>query len=238
MVTGVNSRARHASGKFASPGQGCAGFTMFEMVAFIITVAIIYSVAVNRFSEFPEAAERANFQAVLTQLQSGLNLELMLGVSSGLISSIRQYEAINPMDLMLKTPSNYLGAYDSRFIDEMELERRSWYYDTYRGELVYLVNEAENVYLLADSAEVPTNEIRFNIVALYRDPDSLKNLTYEELEEKFEAEAEPNADEDEIERRLAAARISGAVLRPVTPFKWEAPEIDLEGEIEATGGFS
>ena len=49
---------------------GSGGFSLFELVVFIICVAIIYASAANRFSDFPGEAERANFLAVSAQIQA------------------------------------------------------------------------------------------------------------------------------------------------------------------------
>ena len=89
--------------------QKHAGFSLFELVVFIISIAIIYAYATNRFAEFPGQAERANFMAVTTQLQTGVNLEMMMALGSGRVTSLEQFEGVNPMDLMLSAPTNYLG---------------------------------------------------------------------------------------------------------------------------------
>ena len=207
------------------------GFSLFELVAFIIVSAIIYSVAVNRFSEFPAAAERANFQAVLTQVQTGVSLETMLGLSTGSIRSMQDYIGLNPMDLLLKPPSNYLGAFDA--LNVAETQRRSWYFDNRTRELVYLVNASENVFLLQNSIAVPTDELRFGIVMTYRDPVTLKNVTSDELEALNEERGRSEGLEP-VEIEQLKARTSGVVLRPVTPYRWEGYEDLAQDYISAS----
>lgn len=202
--------------KTLSNPNGSRGFSLFELVAFIIVSAIIYSVAVNRFSDFPEAAERANFQAVLVQIQAGVNLETMLGLTSGNTRPMQDYVGLNPMDFLLKPPSNYLGAFD--VMDESSQPRRSWYFDTGSKELVYLINAAENAYLVTNSVSTPTREIRFGIVMTYKDPVSLRTVTYAELQ-ALELERNGGLDAQSIN-----ARVSGVVLRPVIPYRWDSPE--------------
>lgn len=197
------------------------GFTIFEMVVFIIMAAIIYSVAVNRFTDYPEAAERANFQAVLTQIQSGVNLEVMTGISTGIISNVRDYEEMNPMDLLLRPPSNYRGVIHPSGVNA--LPRRSWYFDSVTGELVYLINASQNVFLIAGNRQIPTTELRFKIVALYRDSNSLQNVTYQDLVDRSESQVDGETSTQlALRRELSNVRVSGAVLRPVVPFVWEA----------------
>lgn len=179
---------------------------MFEMVSFIIISAIVYSTAVNRFNEFPEAAERASFLAITTQLQSGMSLEMMLGLTTGAVNSIQNYENMNPMDFMLKTPSNYLGALSQ--VATETLPRRSWYFDSDTAELVYLINEADNAFLIVNSTEVPTTEIRFRIVVSYRDPRTGATIRASDIPESG----------------ISGLRLGGIVLSPVVPYRWKATE--------------
>lgn len=190
-----------------------AGFTLFEMVVFIIVSAIIYSVAVNRFSDYPAAAERASFLSVITQLQSGINMELMLGVRTGLVTNYQEFQGINPMDLMLRPPSNYLGIYSPA--TATDLPRRSWYFDESSEELVYLVSSPDGVYLVRNSTDVPTSEIRFKVELMYRDPVTMKTVTKSDLLAGAGAE-------DLVSR----AKMSGALLTPVVPYKWEGNVLD------------
>lgn len=194
------------------------GFSLFELTAFIIITAILYSVAVNRFSEFPEAAERANFIAIVNQIQVGINLESVLGLSSG-SRNVKDMDGLNPMDLLLEAPSNYRGAYDTE--NTAELERRSWYFDRGRSELIYLVNQSDNVFLIQNGVEIPSDEIRLSLTALYRDPETLRSLTYAELmATRGETDSESSiTDLDEL-------RSSGVVLRPVIPYRWESARIE------------
>jgi type II secretory pathway pseudopilin PulG len=202
------------------------GFSLFELVAFIIVSAIIYSVAVNRFSDFPEAAERANFRAVVIQMQTGVSLETMLGLSTGNIRAMQDYVGLNPMDLLLKPPSNYLGAFAE--FDENAQRRRSWYFDSRTKELVYLVNAAENVYLIQNSIAIPTAEIRFGIIMTYRDPITLRTVTFDELQ-ALEEERSRGLISEETEGVSSRARSSGVVLRPTVPYRWEE-SVDFAAE--------
>lgn len=188
------------------------GFSLFELVVFIICVAIVYAVAANRFAEFPEAAERANFFAVTTEIQTGVNLELLLGLIGGSSQRLANYEDSNPMDFLLQAPSNYLGAFD--FVDTDRLTRRSWYFDRQQGELVYLVNNSDNVFLLANGSQLPTDEIRFKIEMRY--------LGDRRGETSF-SENEAIGSGDNNQNR----RLSGMILTPVVPYHWGASALAL-----------
>ena len=204
-----------------------AGFSLFELTVFIIVAAIIYSVAVNRFTGYPAAAERANFMAVLTQLQSGVNLEVMLGLSTGQVRNLREYHHSNPMDFMLKPPANYLGAFAS--MNNRDLERRHWYFDSQRGELVYLVENSDNVVMMENGQSYPGDELRFRLEVMYRDLNSQASYTLDELQNLRASVPEQGQD---TETRPAETRISGALLQPVVPYEWGDVEIDVDAALE------
>ncbi len=187
-----------------------AGFSLFELVVFIISVAILYAYAANRFAEFPGQAERANFLAITTQLQTAVNLEVNLARGLGRLSRPEMLAGANPMDLLLQPPSNYLGAFES--IDTSSVGRRLWYFDRSRQELVYLVNDSTGVFYLLDGEEFPTAELRFRIVAEYEDFDAQTRLPVSVLENAGNEVSEENRE----------TRLSGVLMRPVIPYRWGA----------------
>ncbi len=192
--------------------RGSRGFSLFELVVFIISVAIIYAAAARRFSDFPGEAERANFLAVTTQIQSSITLEAMLSLSRDGANNIAAYVNSNPMDMLLEPPRNYIGLIDSA--NATNLDRRIWYFDPQTRELVYLANDSDNLYHVIGESRVPATEIRFVVSAeyVYRDkstgvPVSLTNLSSdysEQYEKKF----------------------SGLLLKPVIPFDWQTGPLD------------
>lgn len=191
---------------------------MFELVVFIIVVAIIYSTASNRFAEFPGEAERANFITVVTQLQSGINLELLFGIVNN--RPVSSYEGANPMDLMLEPPNNYIGAYG--YIDQTQLPGRIWYFDSNRNELVYLINDNDNVFLIQNGNPVPTTEIRFRLQVEYRDQPGQGG------------EDQPaNAGSPSVQNG-GNREVAGLVMRPVVPYRWEGVDL-MQIVTEASG---
>ena len=204
-----------------------AGFSLFELTVFIIVAAIIYSVAVNRFTGYPAAAERANFMAVLTQLQSGVNLEVMLGLSSGQVRNLREYHHTNPMDFLLQPPANYLGAFAS--VDASNLERRHWVFDNSRGELIYLVENSDTVVLRENGQSYPGDELRFRLEVMYRDRNSQNSYTLDELQN---VQADRRDQGQETAARPVDARVSGALLQPVVAYEWGEVEIDVDAALE------
>ena len=142
------------------------GFSLFEFVVFVLSVAIIYSYAAQRFSGYPGEAEKANFIAVRAQLQNSITLlTFSAQLNGGRDALITSLEGGNPMSLMLRPPRNYLGEFEEYTL--RNLQRRSWFYDKTRSELVYLIGSGEGVTQLIGERSVPTQEIRLHIKAEY-----------------------------------------------------------------------
>lgn len=183
-----------------------AGFSVFELVAFIILASIVYAGAVNRFAQFPGQAERANFLAISTTLQSAINTEMLYGVGVGRIDSPQRLIGANPMDFMLEPPANYLGAFSQ--LDTSNLDRRVWYFDLATRELVYLVNDTSGVFLIINGAAVPTNEIRFRMQASFSLHESGSGIPVQAL---INNGAPVGAQQQGFD---------GIALRPTVPYIW------------------
>ena len=191
----VFRRARHSS-----------GFSVFELVAFIILASIVYAGAVNRFAQFPGQAERANFLAISTQLKSAINVEMMIGVGTGRISAPERMVGANPMDMMLEPPSNYLGAFNQ--LNTAGMQRRVWYFDNSTRELVYLASDPTGLFLIINGSAVPTNEVRFRIQAVYSMHEAASGLPVRAL---ANAGAPVGAQ---------VQRFDGIALVPSVPYIW------------------
>ncbi len=137
------------------------GFSLFEMIIYILTASILFSAAFNRYRDFPGEAERANFLAITAQLNAAINLQMMNAIARGSFNELNGLNGVNPMDFMLSTPANYVGSLST--IDEAVLPRRIWYFNQITSELVYLANDASNLYLLQGGQRVPTNRISFRV---------------------------------------------------------------------------
>ncbi len=208
------NRATDNSG-FAGP-QRSAGFSLFELVVYIISVAIIYSVAANRFSQFPAAAERASFISVTSQIQAALNLQSMELAINGAGRELSALDGGNPMDYLLETPSNYLGAFD--LVDESRLQRRSWYFDNANDELVYLVSADDAVTLDINGTSVAADRVRFAMTIQYSVKDARGNPV-----------TDPGVLESEA---LSSGRLRyvfrGITLNPVYPYRWDELNLDAQ----------
>ncbi len=213
------------------------GFTLFELVVLILVVAIVFAYGLNRFREFPGEAERANFLAVSTQLKAGVTLQMMNGIASGKWNELSALEGSNPMDLMLELPRNYLGAFD--LIDEAALPRRTWYFDSFKGNLIYLADDSENLYSYVDGFRQPTDQVSFRIVMKYDDgKDDRQGSTFRrgDIDNLF-AENDAFALNLGEETGSSAAETTkkpswvGLLLEPLAPYQWNSIDVNMQNVV-------
>ena len=146
------------------------GFTLFEMVVVICAIVILYMVAVQRLNDLPAAAERASFLGTLEQIKTGVNFEMITSLAGGRFHELKEKAGTNPMNFLLETPGNYLGEID-KVTDESVARRRSWYFETSTGELVYMVggSSVPNVFVKVGGIDVNLGQIRFHVSSVYSD---------------------------------------------------------------------
>lgn len=141
------------------------GFSLFELVVYLLVASILFAVVINRYREFPGEAERASFISIHAQLQAAVNLQMMNAIASGERAQLSDLVGSNPMDLMLQAPINYAGEF--ALVDPVTMPRRAWYFDSARGELVYLAENSSNLYLMRNGRAEPGREIRLRIENVY-----------------------------------------------------------------------
>tara|TARA_R110002072_G_scaffold136124_2_gene278051 strand:- start:4890 stop:5525 length:636 start_codon:yes stop_codon:yes gene_type:complete len=191
-----------AKSDFQASRERQRGFSMFEMMVYILVASIMFAAAFNRYRDFPGEAERANFTAILAQLNAATNLQMMRMIAAQEWQSAGVLEGANPMDFMLTTPGNYVGAFAG--VDESTLPRRIWYFDTTRRQLVYLANDASNLYLTGNGQRTPTASVRFAMTNVY-------------------AGGTPGE-----------GGWRGIVLAPVIPYEWQVVPLELYDESAGT----
>ena len=185
------------------------GFSLFEFVVFVLSVAIIYSYAAQRFSGYPGEAEKANFIAVRAQLQNSITLlTFSAQLNGGRDALITTLEGGNPMSLMLRPPRNYLGEFEEYTL--RDLPRRSWFFDKTRSELVYLIGSGEGVTQLMGERSVPTQEIRLHIKAEYLLVEKSTGLPVEMVADSGRL----------VARDATELQFTGLVLTEIVPYRW------------------
>lgn len=147
------------------------GFTLFEMVVSICTIVILYQIAEQRLNQLPAAAERASFFAVLEQIKTGVNFEMVTKLAASRREEIVQMEGSNPMRYLIEVPSNYRGELE-RVTDAID-RRSSWYFETSSGELVYVVGGSSigDVAMAAGQQTAYFGQIRLKITNEYSGAD-------------------------------------------------------------------
>ena len=199
------------------------GFSIFELILYLLISSIIFSISMKRFEQYPADAERANFLSIVGQLKAAVMLQMMDGIAGGKFDELSALEKSNPMDLMLETPVNYTGAFS--LVDENSMARRTWYFDSYNGQLVYLASPGLQIYSAAGDGSGSMNSIRFHVVNKYSGAAE-------------EAEGGLGIDAGQVTGlSVAGAGASavpggkwvGLVLEPVTPYNWESQGISLSG---------
>ncbi|MBC52284.1 MAG: hypothetical protein CMQ34_00450 [Gammaproteobacteria bacterium] len=193
--------SKDSYGTSVRTSRGQSGFSLFELVVYLLVSSILFATVINRYREFPGEAERANFTAVLAQLKAGVNLQMMDMIASGnWHGRTDALEGSNPMDLMLEAPNNYVGEF--AMVEIRTMPRRVWYFDTSRGELVYLAENTQNLYAVGEGGNQPSDQVRFRISSLRAD------------------DAAPGEG------------WHGLSLAPVEPYQWRRMPLDLDALAE------
>jgi len=138
------------------------GFTLLELVAVIIIIAILGLVALDRFWSLRVAAERATIKQVTGNIRSALGMEVARFALENRLAELPRLDGSNPMLLLAQTPSGYLGEISP---DPATLVEGSWHFDPASKTLDYRVIYAENF----DSGRDNPARIRFRITLIYRD---------------------------------------------------------------------
>lgn len=199
------------------------GFSIFELILYLLISSIIFSVSMRRFEQYPADAERANFLSIVGQLKAAVMLQMMKGIAGGKIDEMRALEKSNPMDLMLETPSNYAGAFS--MADEANMPRRTWYFDIHNGQLVYLASPGLQIYSAAGDGSGTMNSVRFHVINKYSGdaPQSAEGLGVDA------GQVDGFGIAGAADSPAAGRKWEGVVLKPVTPFNWESQGISLSG---------
>jgi prepilin-type N-terminal cleavage/methylation domain-containing protein len=118
-----------------------SGFTLLEMVLVVAIVSVLVIIALDKLSGVRVDAERVAMETVIGSLESALNVTLASHAVKGRLEALAALAGSNPMDLLAKTPRNYLGALSAP--DPHAIQGYAWYFDRGAGALVYRVQNVE-----------------------------------------------------------------------------------------------
>lgn len=139
------------------------GFSLLEMLVVVIAIGIVAGFAFERLLPLAGKAERVAFLQVRAELQSALLLETAARIARGESRSLAALSAVNPMELLLRTPANYVGVVDEAQADQVPA--RHWYFDAASGRLVYRVGR----YARFDGLNGPADRIELSARLVYAD---------------------------------------------------------------------
>jgi len=147
------------------PRSRLRGFSLLEFVVVIVVIAILSGLLLVRVLPLIGQAERVAFLQTKQQIQSALLLEAAERVVRGESATLSSLAGINPMQLLLQPPGNYLGTY-SRAGDS--LPRSTWYFDKDDNLLIYRPGRQADF----EPLEGPAGRIEMQVSFVYRDRDS------------------------------------------------------------------
>lgn len=119
---------------------GRTGFSLIELIVVIVVVSLLAALLANRLAYYQELAEKVVMEQTVQAMRSGLQMNIATLLLNGKEGEIPQLSDQNPVRFLVEPPLGYAGeladpdAYKS-------LPRRSWYFDTDRREMVYLVDQ-------------------------------------------------------------------------------------------------
>ena len=141
------------------------GFSSFEFVVVIVVIAILSGLLLVRVLPLIGQAERVAFLQTKQQIQSALLLEAAERVARGESATLASLSGVNPMQLLLEPPANYVGT-DSQV--GVPLPRAIWYFDEAENLLIYRPGRQAEF----DALEGPPDHIEMRVSFVYRDRDS------------------------------------------------------------------
>lgn len=141
------------------------GFSLVELAVVVVCIGILSGILLDRALPLIGLAERTAFEQVRGQLSSALLLEAAERIARGESATLAAYEGANPMELLLKPPSNYLGTVADPAHQTMP--RRSWYFDPSTGALFYRAGRGARIAIADRPAELLALRTRF----AFRDRD-------------------------------------------------------------------
>ena len=135
------------------------GFTLVELSATLVVVAILAAVLFRMLTDYAEGAEKTAMEQVASAVRASLHLRVAGMIATGSDAGIPQLAAQNPMDWLSDKPHIYVGAIYGVAPPELA-PPRSWYFDTKANELVYRVSRTRHL----DAPRNTHNEIRYKVI--------------------------------------------------------------------------
>lgn len=141
------------------------GFSLLEFVVVIVVIAVLSGLLLVRVLPLIGQAERVSFLQTKQLIQSALLLEAAERVARGESASLESLSDINPMNLLLEPPGNYVGTHS---VVSESMPRSTWYFAESERLLVYRPGRQAEF----EPLEGPSDRIEMRVSFVYRDRDS------------------------------------------------------------------
>lgn len=138
-----------------------AGFTLVELSAALVIIAILAALALHKLAPIQADAERTALENTVGILRSALGINVASYLAKADLKGIQGLAGSNPMELLTEPPQNYRGVLD----ENSSVGDGNWYFDRTRSELVYRVRHAE----VFRGATGGPPEARFAVRSVYED---------------------------------------------------------------------
>ena len=147
-------------------GRGARGFSLIELVAVIVVIAVLAAVFLDRVLWYQERAEKAAMESVVGVLRGALHLQAVRRLVAGQGPELSELVDENPMTWLATRPGNYAGMRTPDAAATVPVGH--WYFDVADRSLVYRLRQ----HRYFDAPEGERAEVKFRTVVDYGAADS------------------------------------------------------------------
>lgn len=115
--------------------RGALGLPMLEIGIIVALVGIFFAILRHQLLYYWELAERTTVQLTISNMRTGLRLEMARRLMNKEPQTIPALTGLNPMHL-LETPDHYLG--ERPRVDPARIPPGHWVYSRHNGHLYYV----------------------------------------------------------------------------------------------------
>jgi prepilin-type N-terminal cleavage/methylation domain-containing protein len=141
-----------------------SGFTLVELLAVVVVIAVLAVVLLDRMLWYQERAEKIAMESVISIVRAALHLQAAGRLVRGEGPELRVLVEENPMTWLATRPANYLGSLDRDAIAAAPVGH--WYFDTADNTLVYRLRNYR-YFEASEGGRPEVREVRFRTVIDY-----------------------------------------------------------------------
>ena len=136
-------------------------FSLVELAAVMLVVAIVVYALFSRTLRYLEVAEKAAMTLSVFEVESGMRIRFAMAAGKGDSVPSEALLKTNPFEFAHAIPANYLGELGGQ-TDLQGLKPGNWFYDMDRREIAYLPRFASR-FRGAPDAEIPVIRYRADV---------------------------------------------------------------------------